>query len=230
MRAVLLDWVFEKGEWKQKEVNPQECEVRSADAPVECRFETKEGGTYRITATVMDDRERRNESELTLWVAGGKVVPKRDVEQEDAGLIPDRKAYQPGDTAEILVQSPFTPAEGVMTLRRSGIVTTERFKMESASTTLKVPIKEGYTPNVTVQVDLVGASARTDEEGKANDKQPKRPAFAKGSLNLSVPPLARKLAVEAAPRNKALEPGGETTVDVTVKDAAGRAVAGSELA
>jgi alpha-2-macroglobulin len=230
VRAVLLDWVFEKGEWKQKEANPQECEVKSTAAPVECRFETKEGGTYRVTATVIDDRERRNESELTLWVAGGKVVPKRDVEQEDTGLIPDRKEYHPGDTAEILVQAPFYPAEGVMTLRRSGIVTTERFKMESASTTLKVPIKDGYTPNVFVQVDLVGAASRTDEEGKPNDKLPKRPAFAKGSLNLSVPPLARKLAVEAAPRNKALEPGGETVVDVTVKDAAGRAVAGTELA
>jgi uncharacterized protein YfaS (alpha-2-macroglobulin family) len=230
MRAVLMDWVFEKGEWKQKEVNPQECEVKSTAAPVECRFETKEGGVYRITATVMDDRERRNESELTLWVAGGKVVPKRDVEQEDAQLIPDHKEYQPGDTAEILVQSPFTPAEGVMTLRRSGIVTTERFKMETASTTLKVPIKDGYTPNVFVQVDLVGAAARTDEEGKASDKLPKRPAFAKGALNLSVPPRARALAVEAVPRNKALEPGGETVVDVTVKDAQGRAVSGSELA
>ena len=230
LRAVLLDWVFEKGEWKQKETNPQECEIKSTTAPVECRFETKEGGMYRVTATVMDDRERRNESELTLWVAGGKVVPKRDVEQEDAQLVPDRKEYQPNDVAEILVQSPFYPAEGLMTLRRSGIVTTERFKMDSASTTLKVPIKEGYTPNVYVQVDLVGAAARTNEEGKANDKLPKRPAFAKGSLNLSVPPLTRKLAVEATPRNKALEPGGETVVDVTVKDAAGRAVSGSELA
>jgi len=230
MRAVLLDWVFEKGEWKQKEVNPQECEVKSSAAPVDCRFETKEGGTYRITATVMDDRERRNQSELTLWVAGGKVVPKRDVEQEDAGLIPDRKTYQPNDTAEILVQAPFYPAEGVMTLRRSGIVTTERFKMDGPSTTLKVPIKDSYTPNLNVQVDLLGATARTGEEGKANDKLPKRPAFAKGALNLSIPPLARKLAVEAAPRNKALEPGGETVVDVTVKDAAGRAVSGSELA
>jgi alpha-2-macroglobulin len=230
MRAVLLDWVFEKGEWKQKEMNPQECEVKSSDAPTECRFETKEGGTYRITATVMDDRERRNQSELTLWVAGGKVVPKRDVEQEDAGLIPDRKTYQPNDTAEILVQAPFYPAEGVLTLRRSGIVTTERFKLDGPSTTLKVPIKDSYTPNLNVQVDLVGATARTDEEGKAIDKLPKRPAFAKGVLNLSVPPLARKLAVAASPRDKALEPGGETVVDITVKDAAGRAVAGSELA
>jgi uncharacterized protein YfaS (alpha-2-macroglobulin family) len=230
MRAVLLDWVYEKGEWQQKESNPQMCEVKSANDPVECRFETKEGGVYRVTATIEDDRERRNESELTLWVAGGKVVPRRNVEQEDASLIPDRKDYQPNDVAEILIQAPFFPAEGVMTLRRSGIVTTEQFKMDGPSYTLKVPIKESYTPNIYVQVDLVGASARTDEAGKPNERLPRRPAFAKGSLNLPVPPLARKLAIEAKPRARALEPGGETVVDVEVRDAKGEPVAGSQLA
>jgi uncharacterized protein YfaS (alpha-2-macroglobulin family) len=230
LRAVLMDWVFEKGEWKQQEKNPQECVVRSAAGPVECRFETKEGGQYRVTATIQDDRERRNESELTLWVAGGKLVPKRDVEQEDAQLIPDRKEYHAGDTAEVLVQAPFYPAEGVLTLRRSGIVSAERFRMDGPSHTLRVPIKEGYTPNLYLQVDLVGAAVRTDDEGKPLDKLPKRPSFAKGTLNLQVPPLARKLAVEAKPRDKALEPGGETTVDVEVRDAAGRPIAGSELA
>ena len=129
IRAALLDWVYEKGEWQQKETSVEECEVKSARDAVECRFNPKEGGVYSITATVLDDRERRNESELTLWVAGGKTIPKRDVEQEEATLIPDRKEYQPGDTAELLVQSPFYPAEGVLTLRRSGIVTTERFRM-----------------------------------------------------------------------------------------------------
>ena len=230
MRAVLLDWVYEKGVWQQKEANPQTCEVKSASDPVECRFETKEGGMYRVTATIEDDRERRNESELTLWVAGGKVIPKRDVEQEDTGLIPDRQDYQPNDVAEILVQAPFYPAEGVMTLRRSGIVTTERFKMDNPSYTLKVPIKESYTPNIHVQVNLVGAAVRTDDAGKPNEKLPRRPAFAQGSLNLPVPPLARRLAVEAKPRAQALEPGGETVVDVVVRDAKGEPVAGSELA
>ncbi|HEV8482540.1 MAG TPA: Ig-like domain-containing protein, partial [Blastocatellia bacterium] len=230
MRAVLMDWVFEKGEWKQKEINPQDCVVRSAADQVECRFEAKEGGMYRVTASIIDNRERRNESELTLWVAGGKVVPKRNVEQEDCNLIPERKDYQPGDTAEILVQAPFYPAEAVMTLRRSGIVKSERFTMDGPSYTLRVPIGEGYIPNVYVQVDLVGEAVRTDDEGKPNERAPKRPAFARGSLNLLVPPLARKLSVEATPREKTLEPGGETLVDVEVRDAAGKPVAGSELA
>jgi alpha-2-macroglobulin len=230
MRAVRLDWVQEKGKWTQKEVDPQECSVKSAADPVECRFATKEGGVFRVTATVMDDRERPNESEMNLWVAGGKMVPKRDVEQEEVNLIPDRRDYQPGDTAEVLLQAPFYPAEGVMTLERSGIVSTERFKMDSASTTLRVPIEDAYIPNIHVRVDLVGAATRIGDDGQAREQLPKRPAFASGELNLPVPPLSRKLTVEATPLEKALEPGGETTVDVLVKDADGKPVAGCEMA
>ncbi|MDQ3009101.1 MAG: Ig-like domain-containing protein, partial [Acidobacteriota bacterium] len=202
MRAVLIDWAQEGGEWNEREINPQECVVKSANNDaVPCRFQTKDGGRYRVTASVIDDRERRNESQMTLWVAGGKSEPQRDVAQEKVELIPDRKEYEAGQSAEILVQAPFFPAEGVVTLRRSGLVSTERFTMASASHTLKIPLKDEFTPNIHVQVDLVGAAARTDDAGNAKANLPKRPAFASGTLNLPVPPLKRKLTVTATPRD-----------------------------
>jgi uncharacterized protein YfaS (alpha-2-macroglobulin family) len=230
MRAVLLDWTFKNGEWQQEETNAQDCTIKSGADAVKCTFQPKTGGTYRVTARIMDDRERPNESELTLWVAGGKTPPKREVEQETVGMIPDRKDYKPGDTAEVLVQAPFYPAEGVLTLRRSGIIRSERFHMDGPTLTLKVPIEERFIPNIYVQVDLVGAAARTDDAGKVDERLPKRPAFAAGQLNLSIPPLARRLLVAATPRDKALEPGTETVVNVEVRDAASRPVAGSEVA
>ena len=230
MRAVLIDWAFENGEWKEREINPQDCVVRSGNAAVQCSFRTNEGGRYRVTASILDDRERRNESQMTLWVAGGKTEPQRDVAQEKVELIPNQKEYESGQTAEILVQAPFFPAEGIVTLRRSGLVSTERFTMNSASHTLKIPINETYVPNIHVQVDLVGAAVRTDDAGNAKPSLPRRPAFAAGELNLTVPPLKRKLTVTASPRDKALEPGGETFVDVDLRDAAGKPVAGAEVA
>lgn len=230
VRAALLEWKYTKGKWSQVESKPEECSVKSTDGDVKCTFKPKAGGVYRVNARVLDDRERPNESELTLWVAGGKQPPQRGVEQQKAELIPDRKDYGAGDTAEILVQSPFAPAEGLLTLRRSGLVRTERFRMDGPSHKLRIPIEEGYTPNVHVQVDLVGAAVRTNDKGEADESLEKRPAFASGEINLSVPPLARKLQVTATPREKALEPGGETNVSVEVKDASGRAVQGSELA
>ena len=59
---------------------------------------------------------------------------------------------------------------------------------------------------------------------------PPRPAFAAGSLALSIPPLARTLAVRVTPRARELEPGGSTTLDVEVADADRRPVANAELA
>ncbi|HEX8746708.1 MAG TPA: alpha-2-macroglobulin family protein, partial [Pyrinomonadaceae bacterium] len=230
VNAVLLDWQYQNGQWKQIEKNGQECTVRSAAEAVKCSFQTREGGPYRITASVRDDRERLNESEMRLWVAGGKTIPKRDVEQEAVEMVPDRKEYRPGETAEILVQSPFAPAEGVLTLRRSGVVRTERFRMDTASTTLRIPIEDRFTPNIYVQVDLVGAATRTTDSGEPLERVPKRPAYASGTLNLSIPPVSRRLSVTADPRERALEPGSQTVVNVEVKDATGKPVQGSEVA
>ncbi|HEY3027025.1 MAG TPA: Ig-like domain-containing protein [Pyrinomonadaceae bacterium] len=240
MRAVLLDWKQIKGEWQQVEVNPQDCSIQSASDGVKCTFASKEGGVYRVTATIRDQRGRANESELTLWVAGGKRPPKQNIEKEEVELIPDRKEYKAGDTASILVQAPFYPAEGVMSLRRSGILKSERFHMDGPTYTVRVPIEATWTPNVHLQIDLVGAEDRdvgsnvnTGKAGApvlAGSLPVKRPAFASGELNLSIPPVERRLAVAATPREKTLEPGGYTTVGVEVKDAAGELVRGSEVA
>lgn len=230
MHAVLLDWKQVQGEWKAVESNPQDCVIKSANDAANCTFTAKEGGTYRVVATIHDDNERANESELTLWVAGGKLPPDRSVEADKVELIPDRKEYKNGDTAQILIQAPFYPAEAAMTLRRSGIVKVTRFRIDGPTYTLRLPIEEAWTPNVHVQVDLVGTEPRNEVvriEGRAERR---RSAFASGEINLSIPPLSRKLNVAVSPREKTLEPAASTTVDVEVKDAAGKRVAGSEVA
>lgn len=230
IKAVLKDWQFDKGSWNEVTVDEQTCTVKSADSAQKCTFVAKQGGRYTVTATVMDDRERFNESEITIWVPGGKTPPKRNVEQEEVQIIPSKKDYAPGDVAELLVISPFTPAEGVLTLRRDGIVKTERFSMKDSSITLKIPLDEKYLPNIYAQVDLVGAAARQNDKGEVDAKLANRPAFASGNIGLSISTDSRKLKVSAEPREKTLAPGGETKVDIEVKDASGDPVANSEVA
>ena len=58
------------------------------------------------------------------------------------------------------MQAPFFPAEGLLTLRRDGLVSSERFTMDGPTYTLSVPIEENHIPNIHIQVDLVGASQR----------------------------------------------------------------------
>ncbi|HEX8283426.1 MAG TPA: alpha-2-macroglobulin family protein [Pyrinomonadaceae bacterium] len=230
LRLARLDYVQEEGEWVQKEADARELVVGSTGGEFGAVLPTGGGGVYQLKARVRDERGRVNESELTLWVAGGKTPPSRGVEQEKVELIPDRREYRAGDVAEILVRAPFAPAEGLLTLRRSGVLRTERFRVDGASHVLRVPLEEAWTPNVRVQVDLVGAAARVDEDGRERPSLPKRPAYASGELNVAVPAAARRLSVKATPRDAALEPGGETFVDVEVRDAQGRGVAGTDTA
>ena len=69
--AARLEWKYSQGQWREEEVDQQECVVTSTTQPVTCKFSTDLGGSYRISATVRDDRERLNQSEFTRWVSGG---------------------------------------------------------------------------------------------------------------------------------------------------------------
>ena len=230
VKAARLDWEYKNGRYKSKEVDPQACNVVAKAAPQPCQFQTKKGGTYQIVATIVDDKGRANQTKLTFWVGGGENPPAREVQQEIVQLIPDKKEYTPGNTAELMVQAPFYPAEGVVTWRRSGIVKVEHIALTGPTTSLKVPIADSMVPNLYVQVDLVGQAARTDDKGNPDPKLPKRPAYAVGSINLPVPPKQRALSVAVTPSATKLGPGEQATLAIEVKDAAGRPVADAEAA
>ena len=220
LRAVRLDWDMKDGRYHTKELDPQTCDVIAAPAAQPCHFATATPGTYRLVATIADTRGRPNRTELTYWVAGGATGTPR----VDVAMIPDRDTYAVGDTAHVLVAPPFYPAEGLVTWRRSGIAKTERVTFTAPSTIIDVPITEALVPNVFLHVDVVG------EAPGADPKQPKRPGFANGDVELAIPPKTRTLSVAVTPAAPIAAPGATTALSVKVVDAAGRPVPGAEVA
>ena len=229
VEAARLEWKSQGG-WHEEEVDIQKCEINSALEPVNCSFETPVGGRYQITATINDEQGRANQSRMTRWVSGGERPPSREVEQEEITLIPDKEIYQPGDVAEILVQTPFTPAEVLLTVSRSGILYTERFLIAEGTATLRVPIEEAHIPNLNIQVDAVGSAPRVDDLGEPIEAAPDRPAYATGTLNLGIPPLSRTLELKASLAQDEVEPGGRTSLSLELVDANGEPVSGAEMA
>jgi len=230
VRAARLDWKYHGDRWGEEEADVQECTAGSKSEPVRCTFETALGGSYRITAEISDELGRKNQSQFIRWVSGGQRPAARNVEQEQVTLIPDKESYQPGDVANILVQPPFSPAEGLLTVSRSGLLYTERFQVTEGAVTLKIPIAAGHIPNLNIQVDLTGSANRLNERGETVAGAPRRPAYATAQLTLNIPPTQRRLTLSANLAAAELEPGQETTLDVTVKDAAGQPVSDAELA
>ena len=77
---------------------------------------------------------------------------------------------------------------------------------------------------------MTGAAERQNDKGETDPKLAKRPAFASGNINLAISTDVRKLNVSAEPKDKTVEPGGTTKIDVAVTDNRGEPVANSEVA
>ncbi len=212
----------ENGQWHEEVVRETDTTITSGDAPVAWTFKPKEGGRHRVQLTVSDAQGRTNRTELTLWVSGEKRPPVNEVKHDEVTLIPSKKVYEPGETAEVLVQSPFAPADGIVLIERNGILSTERIHIKESSTIVKLPIKEAHAPNVHLAVELVGSAQAPNGKGR-------RPAYASGALDLAVSMKHLALTVDVVPASRGLEPGVTTEVSATIKDANGRPIEGAEV-
>ena len=229
VNSVRLEWQFDAGSWGEVEVPDESCEIVSSTEAQVCSFRPSEGGRYRMTATVTDDQDRTNLTEITRWVAGGDRPTRRNVSLEELTLVPNGQDFQPGETAEILVQSPFIDAHGLLVVSRGAIDRTETFTFdETGSAVVRVPVTADDIPGIGLQFEVVGQAPRS-VGGEIDPSLPSRPAFAAGQLTVNVPADERELIVDVAPRLDNLEPGQDTAVDVSVTSPDGEPVEGAEM-
>ncbi len=208
LRFARLVEKFVGGRMKEIETDPMETELVSTGAPLTASFPAKGDGIYRVTAVTADEKGRPAVSRLRVWVGGGDA--------QKLTLVPDRREYRPGETANLTVSAPFENGTGLVTICRDGIISSEIITMKGKLDTIKIPIREEWTPNVTVSLTLNPPPRGPDGKGASAPET--------ASVNLKIPPRSRTLTVAATPREKVVGPGGETTVDVTVTDADGRPV------
>jgi alpha-2-macroglobulin len=192
------------------------CHVVSGETPVACTVTVDSAGTYRLRGDIRDDAGRVSRTELVLSVSGAAGPPRPGDGTARIELLADREEYQPGDTARILVQAPFHPAEALLTVRTVGVLATERFRIDGPDHELRLPITEDHISSIRVSVELVDAGRGTRS--------------ARGEATLAVPPHRRALDVRVLPRDSVTQPGAETFVEVEVRDADGRPAAGAEVA
>lgn len=223
VQATLLEVSYDydpNGEYRELEKMVQQVTVTSAEAPIKLTLSPPKGGTYRIRTEVADDQGRMNRTDYTMWKAGGLLPSKNKVELEALTMVPDRKEYSPGQTANILVMAPFAQGEGLVVWSRDGLVKEERFTLQNGSATIEHPLTEEMIPNLQARVTVVG---------KAPYGKRERPAVAAGELNLPISKATRTLGVEILPVDAKLEPGAQVDVVAQVKDSTGQPVSGAEV-
>ncbi len=203
------------GEWVQDTVG--RCAITTTAQGARCDFTPAKGGVYQVAFTATDRKGRAASSSLTRWVAGSEWVPWEDESRFKMDLIADRGRYVVGDTATVMLASPFTDAEAWVTIEREGLIEQRRMKLTSGSTTIRVPITEQFVPNAFVSVIVV--RGRSAPPGRLDD--PGRPTLRVGYTELKVAPSVKQLAVTVTPLANEYLPGDTARVRLRVVDSRG---------
>jgi len=191
-------------------------------------FMPPDSGSYQIIAQGQDAVGRQNRSLLTLWVSGQGYASWQLGSGDQINLIANKTSYKPGETAEILIPSPFqNPHWALITIERGSILSHSVQKMESNSLVYRLPITTNYAPNIYVSVVLFSPSAViTDVQSNYAITLPAD--YKIGVLSLDVLPLAQTIQIKLAPNSPEVEPGQELTYAITVTNGLGEATT-SEL-
>lgn len=122
---------------------------------VETAFTPEDPGYYVISASGTDDQGRKTLATDSLYVTGSGYTPWGLSDDRRIGLVPDKQTYNPGDTAEILVQTPREGLHALVTVEREGVLWRDIVELKGTASTVRFPIEESYKPNVYVSVMAV---------------------------------------------------------------------------
>ncbi|MDY6850995.1 MAG: alpha-2-macroglobulin family protein, partial [Thermodesulfobacteriota bacterium] len=194
--------------------------TKTMDRPLGLDFTIDKGGFYYVAAGTKDRSGRTVASSVGFYAYGGDSAGWERYDHDRIDLVPDKKDYRPGQTATILIKSPFPQATGLLTVERGGVRRYQVFNVTSPSPVVRVKIQEGDSPNVFVSVLLVRGriSDKLDRQGR----DPGKPAFKAGYVRLLVKDESSRLKVEVAPDRAQARPGEEVELTVKVADASGR--------
>ncbi|MCB9420546.1 MAG: Ig-like domain-containing protein [Ardenticatenaceae bacterium] len=184
----------------------------------QAEFVPPEGGTYLAVATVTDENGRTMTSSTTLWATDISFIAWRsDPREKRMDLVPDKQEYQPGDTAQILVESPFAgPVQAWLTIERGTLIEQRVVTLNSSSEVLSIPITPGYAPNVFVTIAAIKPVAPGSSYPYADIRL--------GMTELVVSPKQLELNVELTPRNDVFVPRETAVFDIRVTDYQGNPV------
>jgi uncharacterized protein YfaS (alpha-2-macroglobulin family) len=229
---------FYTWETERKEVPAGAWHLTSATNPVALEVPLATGGFYILEARANGAAGRFTTTRTSFYALGAGYTAWQRYDHNRIDLVAERSTYRPGETARIMIQSPWEQATALVTTEREGIKTYRTFPLTSTQQSIDVPITDEHIPNLYVSVLLVkgrsGAaspaggrevgSVRDAPQNKEGDNasDPGRPAFRLGYAQLKVEDATKRLTVAVAANKDEYRPAHTAKVNVEVTDRQGR--------
>jgi uncharacterized protein YfaS (alpha-2-macroglobulin family) len=214
---------------EREETSVGKWSMTTAAEPVPFAIELPSGGNFILTVT---GRGRAAETAVTrssFYALGDGYTAWARHDHNRIDLVPERRTWKPGETARIMIQSPWENATALLTTEREGIRSHRQFTLTSTQESVTVPIAESDIPNVYVSVLLVKGRTKNADGATAaaatDASDPGKPSFRLGYVELQVEDATKRLTVAVAGNKQEYRPANTAAIDLDVTDHAGRGTA-----
>ena len=180
--------------------------VTGADGSALLRVRAQNLGEYVISATATDAAGNVVSSERWLFIHEQRSGT--DWSWTDVKLTADREAYEPGQTAKILVRAPIAAGVGVLAVESQNMHRRQAFTIVGGLALVSVPVTAEMSPNAFVSVIV-----------------PTRDGFRSAQHELLVPPSDALVEVKITADKDEYRPGETATFRVQTVDGRGNPVA-----
>jgi uncharacterized protein YfaS (alpha-2-macroglobulin family) len=184
-------------------------------------FAPKQPGLHQLELRGKDAEGRAFATVATIHVYGGDEYPWAYEDGMRIKLVPEKKLYQPGETARVLVLSPIE-GTAVVTVEREKVLRTFMVDLKSSEPVIDIPVGDEDAPNAFVSVLVIKGA-------QESARMFKEPQLRLGYCELMVENHRDRLVVDLEVPKDSVLPGQEVALSGTVKLADGSAAANAEV-
>ncbi len=117
-----------------------------------CEAELNSAGQVELIASAKDAAGNPVQAAAGVWVTKQGELWFAQDNDDRIDVLPEKKRYEPGETARLQVRSPFREATALLSVEREGIIESRVVMLRGDDPTIDLKIEKSWGPNVYVSV------------------------------------------------------------------------------
>ena len=117
-----------------------------------CEATLETAGQVELVATAKDAQGHAVQAAASVWITRQGELWFAQDNDDRIDILPEKKRYEPGETARLQVRMPFREATALVAVEREGVIATQVVTLRGDDPTVELKIEPTWGPNVYVSV------------------------------------------------------------------------------
>lgn len=199
------------------------CKVSTKTQAVTCPVNAKKSGVYVLRVQGKDRLGRTQTLSIDMYVRGKEQMAWARSKKAVFKLSTDKAIYQTGETAQVLIRSPFQSSKALVVVEDPAGARYHWMDIKKGQGVFRFPVERRYAPSLPLHVILM--RGRIAQPSTTTQLDPGRPRTLASSLRVKVDPKQNRVMVAMKLPRKA-RPRQEIEVEVQLKSPEGKPLSG----